>query len=122
MAKVDLHVEEPWLSYIETGDKTVEGRAGPRGKYDHLIGQIVKFYNESREVYVTVVKVNHYGSLREYLEGEGLKNVLPCANSYDEAVSAYHGVYSKYFQSGDTLDSFIERRGGMLGLRINVVK
>jgi len=62
-----LHVRDPWLYYIQIGEKTIEGRKGDIKKYEQWINQKVYFYNDERKIPVKVLKIVHYKDLYSYL-------------------------------------------------------
>lgn len=107
-----LSVQEPWLSYIATGVKTVEGRAGPAEKFARWIGHRAIFYSAMQEVVVEVLDVHHYDTLDEYLAAEGWQKVAPHLSSLDGTIKAYLGFYSR-----DKIKSI----GGMNGIVVRVV-
>ncbi len=84
-----LHVQEPWLGYIKSGVKKVEGRKNKPKYACWGPGDRVKFYNEGDSVVVTLVKLITYPSIAEYLQHEGLKNTLPGISSIQEGLSIY---------------------------------
>ena len=67
MSTEQLHVKDPWLYYIQIGQKTVEGRRGTYDKFKKWIGNKVYFYNDERKIPVKVIDVHHYKDLYEYL-------------------------------------------------------
>ena len=92
--KNTLGVRDPWLFYIQTGLKTVEGRKGNPSKYKHWIGKKVYFENRERRIPVKVIEIRHYEDLYAYLNAEGFQKVMPGIKTYDAAVQAYHQFYS----------------------------
>jgi len=105
-----LDVQQPWLGYVANGEKIVEGRLW-NPKYISWIGQVVRFYWDDDNVYVRVLGVRQYTTLKEYLYGESL-NVLPGVGSYKEAEKIYHTFYT---------DARIKERGGIAAITIQVV-
>jgi len=95
--KLELDVQEPFLSFIKSGKKKVEGRLA-KEKYLNLEnGDLIKI----NDVGVRIKGVTKYQSFEEMLIMEGVKNVIPNAKNLDEAVSVYYKFYSredeKYF-------------------------
>lgn len=111
--QITLSVRDPWLTYIEKGIKTVEGRTGNEEKFKNWIGKEVIFFNSKKKILVKVLDVHHYKTLYEYLDNEGFKNVLPGIPSYQEAVDIYHQFYD---------DEKIKNAGGMCGIVVKVIK
>ena len=108
---IELFVNEPWLSFIRDGKKTVEGRAGPLNDYSSWVGKKVRFYSLKQDVFVHVIEVHHYDNLHEFLNVEGWKNAAPHLGSFDDTVNAYLKFYP-----GD----FIEKAGGMNGIIVSM--
>ena len=99
--------ESSHLDDILLGKKTVEGRLA-RGKFaQYAPGDVVYLRRDIRaqdgtlhdgepdQARVRVLAVNRYLSFREMLKKEGLNNVLPRANSLDEAVAEYERHYTR---------------------------
>lgn len=107
-----LPVRDPWLYYIQTGIKTVEGRTGNKHKFDNWLGKTVIFFNKLRKIPVQVTHINHYKNLHDYLDVEGYQKCLPEIGSYENAVNEYHKFYS---------DEQIEKAGGMLAIHIKLI-
>ena len=84
-----LHVLGDWLDQIDLQRKVIEGRVGHAGKYDHLIGEIVEFFNYKKSVFVQVIDVYHYNTLDEYIEASGWKTIAPQCNSLSETMNKY---------------------------------
>ena len=110
---MQLSVRDPWLTYIEKGDKTVEGRPGNFDKFKNWIGKNATFFNSEKSVLVKIIDVHHYTDLYKYLDSEGYSNVLPGIISYEGAVETYHSFYS---------DEKIKNAGGMCGLVLEVIE
>ena len=107
-----LHVRDPWLFYIQSGQKSVEGRRGNKKRYNHWLNQKVYFYNDDRKVLVKVVDIRHYEDLYQYLKKEGYEKVLPRIDNLEEAVKIYHQFYS---------DEDIRIAGGMLAIQVELI-
>ena len=116
-----LEVQEPWLSCIVNGTKTVEGRVGPAGKvYD--VSCCVDPSGE-RRVPIRVTQIVHYETLEEYLIGEGWRACAPHAQSLAEAEACYRAV--RHLEGGNFVQTFsdarIAARGGMNALRLQLL-
>ena len=103
-----MHVREPWLSEMAAGRKTVEGRAGPASKFQHMIGKRITFFNNTGAVAAKVVAVRHYADLHTYLASE-LQAAAPQFATREEALNAYHEFYP---------DSLIKERGGICAIQV----
>ena len=106
-----LPVQEPWLSLIADGEKTVEGRAGPATKFAHFVGKRVKFVNKKRVVYVEVIAVHHYKDLYSYLNEVEWHNAAPHLSSFKGTVAAYHKYHN---------DTEIANLGGINAIHVRV--
>jgi len=109
---MELHVQDPYLFYIQIGLKIVEGRRGNINKFSHWIGKKVYFFNSERKIPVIVEQIRWYKNLYDYLDAENYKNVIPDAKSIDDAIDIYHRFYS---------DDNIEKSGGMLAIQIKII-
>lgn len=109
---ITLHIKDPWLYYIQIGEKKIEGRRGPKEKHAKWIGQEVSFFNNKRKIPVRVTEIRHYNTLREYLTKEGVPNALPGVKTLEEAEKIYHEFYS---------DESIEQAGGMNAIVFDLV-
>ncbi len=90
----EMHVQEPWLSEIVSGRKTVEGKRGPASKFTPLIGQDVRFFNKHQSVVRRVVAVRHYDTLDQYLDAEW-QAAAPHMPSKEAARTAYLAIRMK---------------------------
>ena len=109
-----ITVQQPWLSFIAEGSKTVEGRTGPAWK--HTPGPTT-FTDGDTIVRCNVSDVLHYPDLEEYLHAHW-KDAAPQAASIDEARELYLSV-----RKGDVLVFAPERvseKGGICALVIAV--
>ncbi|MEA3304244.1 MAG: isomerase [Patescibacteria group bacterium] len=74
MNTLDFGVQEPYKSYILSGEKTIEGRLN-KGKFKAInIGDILEF--DTGEKFELINKYL-YPTFEEMLAREGLKHVLP---------------------------------------------
>lgn len=114
MDLLTFKIQEPWFQDIERGLKTIEGRSGPKGAFDAIVGRNITFHCESlnRSVTVNLAVVKHYNTLGEYLNSCGWMNVAPHCNTRDEAVAAYLQIQNsrgEYVFS----DAVVAARGGI---------
>ena len=108
---IELFVNEPWLSSIRDGKKTVEGRTGPLKEFSEWIGKKAKFYSKEQELIVDVIEVHHYDTLEAYLFAEGWKNAAPHLNSFEDTVNAYLQFYP---------GNYVRDNGGMNAIIVSV--
>ena len=89
--KLELDVQEPFLSFIKSGHKIVEGRLAKEKYLNLKKGDIIKI----NDIEVIIKGVIKYLSFEEMLIMEGVKNVIPNAQKLSEAVNVYYKFYSK---------------------------
>ena len=66
---MEIEVADPWVSLLQEGIKTVEGRKGSSKWKDLSEGDDVIFYaNDGRRVHARVVQVRQYRTMDEFLE------------------------------------------------------
>lgn len=89
--KLEIDVQEPYLSFIRSGKKVVEGRLG-KDKYLNLQkGDLIKINDLEAEV----LEITKYASFKDMLTKEGIENVIPDAKDIESAVNVYYKFYSK---------------------------
>ena len=123
-----MGVQEPWFTEVVSGRKTVEGRAGPAGKFDHLVGKVVEIVQsgnrDATPVQARVTAVRHYKTLPEYIKGEGWKKIAPQAGSDAGAAKAYADV--EMTRRGKSIKVFdqarVAGRGGLNAVELALVK
>ena len=91
-----MEIQDPWFSYLVTGQKKVEGRKANE-KWSRLEAGDVIFVScpgqESRLFQITRVSVSFStkgGKKDQYLITEGLRNCLPGVISLEEAKQVHH--------------------------------
>ncbi len=106
--KLQLTVQEPFLTFVKEGKKTVEGRLA-KNKYCNLkICDIIKI----NDILLKVTNISRYKTFKEMLTKEGLNNVIPNAKSIQEGVD----VYYKFYNPKD------EKIFGVIGIGIQVIQ
>jgi ASC-1-like (ASCH) protein len=89
--KLELDVQEPYLSFIRSGKKTVEGRLG-KDKYLVLKkGDLIKI----NDLELEIVSVKKYPTFKDMLQAVGFKNAVPDVNSLEDAINVYYRFYNK---------------------------
>jgi ASC-1-like (ASCH) protein len=91
------HRAEPYFTFLKEGQKTIEGRIN-KGWYrtvkpgDHII-----VYNEKEtdSVKTVVTNVRKYTSIREMLEVENIKRLLPDIQTIEEGLKVYYRFYTE---------------------------
>ncbi|MEI8067511.1 MAG: ASCH domain-containing protein [Candidatus Shapirobacteria bacterium] len=105
--KLELDVQEPYLTFIKTGQKKIEGRLG-KDKYLNLKpGDLIKINN----IEVEIIKVTKYPNFKNMLITEGVKNVIPNSKNLKSAIDVYYKFYSKEE----------EQTFGVVGINIKVL-
>ena len=93
MPIISLNVQEPYLSFILNGQKTVEGRLN-KGKFKDLkVGDRLSIGPD--ETLFIIKQINCYDSFRDMIIGEGVKNVIPDKNIVEDAEAVYYKFYTK---------------------------
>jgi len=91
MKRYKAEKQEPYLSLILSGIKTVEGRLN-KGKFKEMkVGDII----ETSGFDFLVLEKNLYKSFKEMIEKEEVNNVIPDKETIDEAVKVYYKFYTK---------------------------
>ena len=92
---IQIPLKQPWLNFIKSGQKTVEGRLN-KGIFSRLKqGETITFINKKLKLEVLVTYIKHYKSFEELLMAEGIKHVLPNVSSINDGVKIYHQFYTK---------------------------
>jgi len=90
----NITVREPWFSFIQKGEKTVEGRLN-KGRFSKLKSKdVIIWENENEKFKVKIEYVNEYSSFKEMIEKEGLDKVLPSINSVNDGIQVYRQFYT----------------------------
>ena len=100
--------QEPYLSLILNGIKTVEGRLN-KGKFKEMqVGDLVETAGEIFEI----LEKNIYRTFKEMILSEGIENVIPDKTTIDDAVNVYYRFYTKEQ----------EKEFGVVAIKINKIK
>ncbi len=93
MQTISLNIQEPYLSFVLNGQKTIEGRLN-KGKFKNLkIGDILLIGADAKRFLIE--KTTIYKSFREMIEKEGIKNVIPDKENIEDAEAVYYKFYTK---------------------------
>ena len=96
MAFISKNISEPYFSDIKSGKKIVEGRLNKKEWKNVRVYDIIRWYNDSNDIFDTrVIDVYYYDTFENMLDIEGLEVVLPGCPSIDEGVNIYRSFYSK---------------------------
>lgn len=85
----ELNVEEPWRSFIFTGQKTIEVRKNTPKWESVKVGDQMIIDN----MIFIVTRVGNYPSIKEYLEAEGLEKTLPGIKTINSGIDIYESFY-----------------------------
>ena len=92
------HLSEPWFSLVNLKLKIVEGRLN-KGDFSKMnVGDTIIFFNNDfdyREVKVTITKINHYNTFKNYLKTETLKHTLPGFTNLQKGLNVYYKYFTK---------------------------
>lgn len=93
MKILDFNVQEPYLGFIKSGQKTVEGRLN-KGKFKALqVGDFLKLTDGSNLQFEITGK-RTYESFSEMITSEGVENVIPDKENIEEATKVYYKFYT----------------------------
>ncbi|MFA6436749.1 MAG: ASCH domain-containing protein [Candidatus Paceibacterota bacterium] len=90
------HRTEPYFTFVKNGQKTIEGRIR-KGKYQFIKpGDRIIVYNnqETESVEVFVKRVQAYISIKEMLEKEPIKKILPDVETIEQGLEKYKQFYT----------------------------
>ena len=89
----DLHVSEPWFTYIKLGLKTVEGKKKSPTWEKLRKGDYLKITNGKDWFLAEIVNINTYegsnDNLADYLKKETLERTLPGIDTLEEGIKVY---------------------------------
>ncbi len=91
----NINVQNPWFTYIASGEKTVEGRLNTSKFASLRIGDSIRFINNDQKVCVKIVDIQKYKTFEEYLSQEGLKRTLPNIKTIEKGIAVYRQFYSE---------------------------
>lgn len=84
-----IHCQEPWFSLIKSGVKPVEGRKNSLFYQRIHAGDTIEFFVEDKKFLASVIGINRYNSIDEYLRCESLERALPGVKTIKEGVAIY---------------------------------
>lgn len=89
---LEVPLKEPYLSLIQQGKKTIEGRIAS-GLFQRVIpGSTIRFFNHTGSVTCKISHAKIYKSFDEMLRAEGIEKCLPNVRSLEEAVRIYNSL------------------------------
>jgi ASC-1-like (ASCH) protein len=88
---MQLHVQEPYDTFIKEGKKTVEGRLA-KDKYLQLKrGEVIQING----IKASVLSIKKYPTFKEMIKSEGIENVIPDIKELEDATNVYYKFYTK---------------------------
>ncbi|MDP2104222.1 MAG: hypothetical protein Q8K26_04860 [Candidatus Gracilibacteria bacterium] len=88
---INLWVKQEIFPYLESGEKTVEGRLGKPIYFRQKPGSII-LINKTE---FRLERVMKYPTFRAMLEGEGIHRVLPMIRTINEGETLFYRFFSK---------------------------
>lgn len=73
---IKIKIKDIWFKEIVEGRKTIEGRKGPRERWEQ--GNRIEFMNDSspgETIIKDIVAIRDYDTIEEYINSEGLQNI-----------------------------------------------
>ena len=92
------HRIEPYFSFVKNGQKTIEGRLLKSWYKDLVIGDHIVIHNQNDEsncFEVRVIDLRIYKTIKEMLEKEELKRILPDVETIEQGLKIYRKFYSE---------------------------
>jgi ASC-1-like (ASCH) protein len=80
----------PTFDYIKSGQKKVEGRKYAPRYHNLKVNNIIRFVCYDEILMKTIKAIRLYKTLEDYLNTEGFKKVLPCVNTFENALKLYN--------------------------------
>lgn len=112
--KYHNHRAEPYFTFLKNGLKTIEGRVRKGWYADVQVDDeiVVSNVEETDSVEVVVTRVAKYDSIKNMLESEPLKQMLPDVETVEEGIEVYRRFYT----------AELEAEFGMVSIEVEVVK
>lgn len=110
-----IEIADRWFNAIYDGIKPIEGKKYSQ-RWRHLkTGDVITFRNsdnpETGIFTKKIVSIQLYQNLDDYLNGEGLQNVLPGITTIEEGKLEYYKFWNN--------DEEIKRDGGIMAIRLS---
>jgi ASC-1-like (ASCH) protein len=106
----ELYLGDVWFAQVKAGNKTIDTRPGPTGKYESLVGTEITYKHKNDKVKVKCTDVKHYKSIKDLIASEDLRKIAPHIKSdsevkknllsyyTDEKISSAGGIYAIHFK------------------------
>jgi ASC-1-like (ASCH) protein len=92
MPSIPFQVQEPYQTYLLSGQKTVEGRLNKGTFATLVVGSQLALPNGA---VFTVIRITPYHTFFDMLQSEGIERVIPDATSIETARDVYYKFYTK---------------------------
>jgi ASC-1-like (ASCH) protein len=109
--RYEIHISEPWFSYIVSGKKIAEGRPNKSLFAKFKPKDILTIFNKQlqQRFEFEITEILKYDTFKEMLTDLGIENVLPGISTIDDGIAVYRQWYNED----------IEREFGVLAIKIN---
>lgn len=88
-------VQEPWFSYINNGQKNVEGRLN-KGSFSTIKkNDIIIWINGNKKIKTQVVSLHKHSNFTNMLRFHRLKHTLPGVKTFNDGLKIYHSFYKQ---------------------------
>jgi ASC-1-like (ASCH) protein len=106
-----LHIQQKYLDWIVSGDKTWEGRILSDRVRAVVVGDTLQLFTGAAGTHPTafrVAELRHFDTFRSMLTGVGLRSCLPGCASLDAGVALYRGFprYAELEAAGSGVVAF----------------
>ena len=82
--------QHPYIELITEGKKKAEGRVYSEKIRKFSANKTLCLYNKVSYVLCRIISLNVYKTFEEMLHQEGISNMLPFTDSFDEAIKIYN--------------------------------
>ena len=106
------HCAEPWCGLIKSGKKTIEGRVCKGDWLSVNIGDIVIFYDDSKECKTKIINLHKRNSFAQLIS-DFKKKLLPTIDLSN--IQNGVDIYRQFYTESD------EQKYGVLGIEVKLV-
>jgi ASC-1-like (ASCH) protein len=109
--------ECPCFDWIRDGLKTVEGRPYHEKYQKFKIGDFLTFKCGNDHLNTKIVDIRPYETLEQYLLNEGIREVMPCTVTMQDAIK----IYNKWSSEDDRNKLFKKYKYGFMAIEIQII-
>lgn len=91
---IELNIQQEYLDFIKSGQKTVEGRIASPSLKSVSVGDVMQFECGDELISCRIIQTKLFPSFEEMLNAMGLQNCLPTVASIAEGVEIYRSFPS----------------------------